>query len=227
MIQQRARSSVTRVQAGGVRVVLKEWQRRGPWQLAADVLRGSPAARAWRAGVGLRARRIGAAVPYAFLERRHFGLPVASWLLLEDLSPAVPADVAVGELDMEQVADALAALLGRLHRAGIRHGDLKASHVYLAAERPGRLEPRLIDLEDVRFGGRLPDRARIRELAQLNASLPDALSDAIRCRVFERYRSALPFRAPAQACLRRVVAESLARAHRWSGRDCRIARPSP
>jgi hypothetical protein len=205
-------------------VVLKEWQRRGAWRLAADLFRGSPAARAWRAGVGLRARRIGAAVPYAFLERRRLGLPIASCLLLEDLAPAVPADVAAGELDAPRVAEALAALLARLHRAGIRHGDLKASHVYLTTERPGRLAARLIDLEDVRFGGRLPDRARIRELAQLNASLPDALAGAPRCRAFERYRSALPFRAPAEICLQRVVAESLARAHRWSGRDCAIAR---
>ena len=93
VIQHGPRSSVTRVEVGGVRVVLKQWQRRGPWRLAADRLRGSPAARAWRGGVGLRARRIGAAVPYAFLERRRLGLPVASWLLLEDLWPALPADV--------------------------------------------------------------------------------------------------------------------------------------
>jgi len=216
------RASVTRAEVGGVRVVLKEWQRRGAWRLAADLFRGSPAARSWRSGVGLRARRIGAAVPYAFLERRRLGLPVASWLLLEDLWPAEPADAS--ELDAPQVADALAALLAQLHRAGIRHGDLKASHVYLAAGEPG-LSARLIDLEDVRFGGRLPDRARIRELAQLNASLPDALEGALRCRAFERYRAALPFRAPAQVCLRGIVEESLARAHRWSGRGCAIARP--
>jgi hypothetical protein len=175
--------------------------------------------------VGLRARRIGAAVPYACLERRRLGLPVASWLLLEDLWPALPADVAAGELDGTQVADALAALLARLHRAGIRHGDLKASH----ASRDGaawRTRARLIDLEDVRFGGRLPDRARIRELAQLNASLADALAGALRCRAFERYRCALPFRAPAQVCLKRIVEESLARTHRWSGRDCAIGRDS-
>lgn len=221
VIQHGPRSSVTRVEVGGVRLVLKEWQRRGPWRLAADRLRGSPASRAWRSGVGLRARRVGAAVPYAFLERRRLGLPVASWLLLEDLWPAVPADSP--GLDAPQLADALAALIARLHRAGIRHGDLKASHVYLAAGEPG-LEARLIDLEDVRFARRLPDRARIRELAQLNASLPDSLPDALRCRAFERYRSALPFRAPPQACLRRVVEASLTRAHRWSGKGCTIAR---
>jgi tRNA A-37 threonylcarbamoyl transferase component Bud32 len=222
VIQHAPRSSVTRVEVGGVRLVLKEWQRRGPWRLAADRLRGSPASRAWRSGVGLRARRISAAVPYAFLERRRLGFPVASWLLLEDLCPAVPADTP--ELDAPQLADALAALLARLHRAGIRHGDLKASHVYLSKGDPG-LEARLIDLEDVRFGRRLADRARIRELAQLNASLPDSLPDALRCLAFQRYRSALPFQAPWQECLRQVVEASLARAHRWSGKGCAIARP--
>ena len=224
VIQHGPRSSVTRVEAGGIRVVLKEWRQRGPWQLVADRLRGSPAARAWRIGVGLRAHGIGAAVPYAFLERRRLGMPVASWLLLEDLSPALPADAAVHEMEAPQVADALASLLARLHRAGIRHGDLKASHVYLAPGSSG-LEARLIDLEGVCFARRLPDRARIRELAQLNASLPDALSAALRRGAFERYRSALPFRAPAQACLRRVVEESLARGHRWTARDCALARP--
>jgi tRNA A-37 threonylcarbamoyl transferase component Bud32 len=222
VIQRGPRSSVTRVEVGGVRLVLKEWRRRSPWRLAADRLRGSPAARAWRSGVGLRARRIDAAVPYAFLERRRLGIPVASWLLLEDLWPAVPADSP--GLDAPQLADALAALTARLHRAGIRHGDLKASHVYLGAGELG-LTARLIDLEDVRFARRLPDRARIRELAQLNASLPDSVPDALRCRAFERYRAALPFRAPPQDCLRRVVEASLARAHRWSGRGCAIAGP--
>jgi hypothetical protein len=160
-------------------------------------------------------------VPYAFLERRRLG---RSRLLLEDLWPALPADVADGELDAPQVADALAALLARLHRAGIRHGDLKASHVYLAAGDPG-LEARLIDLEGVRFTLSLPDRARIRELAQLNASLPDTFEAALRRRAFERYRSSLPFRAPPQACLRKVVAASLVRAHRWSGQGCALAKP--
>jgi tRNA A-37 threonylcarbamoyl transferase component Bud32 len=217
------RSRVTGVEAGGMHVIVKEWRARGLLRPLANGLRGSPAARAFCGGVGLRARRIGAAVPYAFLERRRLGLPVASWLLLEDLRPAVPSDAFAGVLDAARVADALASLSARLHRAGIRHGDLKASHVFLAEGAAG-LETRLIDLEGVRFARRVPERARIRELAQLNASLPDSLDDALRCRAFERYRAALPFHSPAQACLRRVVDASLARAHRWSGHACAIAR---
>ena len=41
-------------------------------------------------------------------------------------------------------------------------------------------------------------------------------------RTLERYRAALPFRAPWQDCLRRVIEASLARAHRWSGADCKL-----
>ena len=223
LLQGGPRARVTRVEAEALKVVLKEWRDRGFLRLCADALRGSPAARAFRAGVGLRARRIGAALPYAFLEQRRLGLPVASWLWLEDLRPAVPADAFAGVFDAAAVADALVSLLSRLHRAGIRHGDLKASHVYLAPGAAG-LAARLIDLESVRFTRRVPERARIRELAQLNASLPDALPDAIRCRAFERYRAALPFRSPAQLCLRRIVAASLARSHRWSGTRCELAR---
>lgn len=223
VLQRGSRSRVSRVEAGGVRLVLKEWRDRGFFQACADALRGSPAARAFRGGVGLRARRIGTAAPYAFLEQRRLGLPVASWLWLEDLQPAVPADAFAGVFDANELADSLASLLVRLHRAGIRHGDLKASHVYLETGASG-LEARLIDLEGIRFARRVPERRRIQELAQLNASLPDAFPDTLRCRIFERYRAALPFRSPAQACLRRVVAASLARSHRWSGSQCVAAR---
>jgi hypothetical protein len=205
--------------------VLKHWQARGALRQAADALRGSPARRAWLGGVALRARRIGVATPYAYLERRRLGLPVACWLVLEDLGPALPADVAAEKLEPALVADALVALVARLHAAGVRHGDLKASHVFLAPYARG-LEAKLIDLEGVRCGRRLPERARIHELAQLNASLPDALPDALRCRAFARYRAALPFRAPPEACLRRIVAESLARAHRWTGAGCALRRGS-
>ena len=222
MIQHGPRSSVTRVEVGGVRLVLKEWQRRGPWRLAADLPAGLAG------GPGLAQRRGSARAPDR--RRRALRIPGAAHAWGFRSHPGCcsrisgrPCRRTRPELDAPQLADALAALLARLHRAGIRHGDLKASHVYLTKGEPG-LTARLIDLEDVRFARRLPDRARIRELAQLNASLPDSLPDALRCRAFERYRAALPFRAPPQACLRRVVEASLARAHRWSGKGCAIAR---
>ena len=218
-----ARSHITAVSAGGRHLIVKEVLPRGLARPLADLARGSPARRAWRAARGLAARRIGAPEPLAFLERRRLGLPVSSLLLLEDLRPALPADGALERgLDARAVLDALATLALALHRRGVDHGDLKASHVWLAQE-PRGLAPRLIDLEGVRFRRRLPERTRLLALAQLNASLPDAFPAAERRRAFARYARALPFAAGARAALAAVVSDSLARRHRWSGAGCTLA----
>jgi len=199
-------------------VVVKEEPWRGIARASASLLRGSMAARGWRGGHGLRARGIDAAQPLACLERRVLGLPVASWLVLEDLRPA-PVAACAEALDATVVLDALAGLAIDLHRAGADHGDLKATHVFLE-ERAGCLVPRPIDLDRVRFGDEVPLERRVRALAQLNASLPDAFPADARCRAFARYAAALPFERDVAEVRREVVRASLARAHRWTGAGC-------
>lgn len=218
------RSRTTAANAGERRVVVKEYLAGGILRRLADLWRGSPARRAWRGGHGLLARQIGAATPLAFLEPRGLRPAAGSLLVLEDLRPDRPADRCAAEAnDPAPIVDALTRLAVALHRGRVIHGDLKASHVYLGL-RGGQLEPRLIDLEGVRFARHLGDRRRIRALAELNASLPDAVSDAVRRRAFARYAAALPFRRSSDASLSRVVRLSLARAHRWTGTRCQLAR---
>jgi hypothetical protein len=217
------RSRVTAVATKWGSMVVKEYVAGGLARRLADAFRGSPARRAWLGGHGLRARGIAAARPYAFVERRRFGLPVASAAVFEDLQPAAPADRCVPFVaSPEQVVDALARLVTRLHRRGVIHGDLKASHVYLGW-RERRLEARLIDLEGVRFRQRLRDPERIQALAELNASLPDSIADDLRCRAFARCAAALPFDRGRETALREIVAVSLRRTHRWTGAGCAIA----
>ena len=220
------RSRITAVSAGAHRLVVKEVLPRGLWRHLADALRGSPARRAWRGGHGLAARGLGAATPLAYLEGRRLGLPAGSLLFLEDLRPALPADAFPG--GPEPLARAV-AVLGRLardlHARGADHGDLKASHVYLDPAAP-ELAPRLIDLEGVRFARRVGGRRRLRALAQLNASLPDRFANDARREAFVRYARALPFRGGRERALRQVVAESLARQHRWTGCPKGSATPS-
>jgi tRNA A-37 threonylcarbamoyl transferase component Bud32 len=211
------RSALSRVEAGGFRAVVKQTPGRGPLRALADAWRGSAGRRAWRGGHGLLARGIGAARPLAFLERRALGLPLESWLVLEDLHPAEPADAAGG--DPARVVDALARLALALHRCAVDHGDLKSSHVFVR-DTPAGLETRLIDLSGVRFPRRLAEARRLQALAELNASLPDRFPDAARRRAFARYAAALPFAAGRKAALRAIVAESRRRHHRWSGQQC-------
>ena len=85
----------SRVSAGPMErrsAIVKEYTAGGLARALADAFRGSPARRAWLAGHGLRELGIAAATPYAFVERRRFGLPVASAAVFEDLRPAAPAD---------------------------------------------------------------------------------------------------------------------------------------
>jgi hypothetical protein len=219
------RASISAVAAEGLRGVVKESPWRGLARALADALRGSAGRRAWLAAHGLAARRIGAARPLAFLERRRLGIPVASWIVLEDLRPAAPAAFALerGEAGAGEVLGALARLLVVLHRGGVDHGDLKATNVLL--RRAGeRLEPALVDLEAVRFRRRLGDARRLAALAELNASLPDAFPADARCAAFERYARALPFAAGPARALAELVDASLARQHRWTGADCDLVR---
>ena len=220
VIKNDGRSRITAQHVGRHRLIVKEVLPRGLWRRVANVFRGSPARRAWSGGHGLAARFLGVAVPLAYLEKRRLGFPGRSLVLLEDLRPAVPADALEG--DPALLARAV-LVLGRvardLHARGVDHGDLKASHVYLDPDAPD-LAPRLLDLEGVRFARRIRGRRRLRALAQLNASLPDRFPDAARRQAFHAYVRRLPFRGRPERALRRLVASSRARRHRWSGRDC-------
>jgi len=210
------RSRMTAVEVAERRLVVKEFPTRGWRRALADLWRGSAARRGWLAGHGLFFRRIGAAHPYAFLEQRRLGLPVSSLLLLEDLRPATDA-LTMLEGDPQRVVEALLGLVTALHRFGVDHGDLKATHVFL--DDAGRAS--LVDLEGVRFRTRLSDAQRMRALVELNASLPDALPVDLRRRAFVRYARAHPFREGTDAALHRAVRLSLARQHRFRGEGCR------
>jgi tRNA A-37 threonylcarbamoyl transferase component Bud32 len=215
-----ARSRMTAVEVAKRRLVVKEFPSRGWRRALADLWRGSAARRGWLAGHGLFFRRIGAAHPFAFLERRRLGVPISSLLLLEDLRPAADALTEL-ERDPERVVEALVGLVTALHRFGVDHGDLKATHVFL--DEAGRAA--LVDLEGVRFRARLSDAQRMRALVELNASLPDTLPVELRRRAFARYARAHPFREGADAALLRVARLSLARQHRFRGEGCRVADP--
>jgi len=233
------RAVLTAVRVGERGFVVKEVRKTGLRRRLADAVRGSPARRSFRAGHGLLLRDIGTAVPYAFLERRRFGLPVASWLILEDLRGLWPVaePVVDAEPDLAReasrppapgVADAIARLLVGLHGADVSHGDLQAIHVLLrpATGVPDRVDALLIDCDAVRFDAGLGDAERIHDMAVLNASIPDRLLTAgARRRVFERVASSLPFDASPGEVLRAVARASAGRAQHWRGDGCDEATP--
>ena len=165
---------------------------------------------AWIAAAGLEARGIGCARALAW---------AGPWLLMEDAGGTL-IDWVESELEKADaaaraaLADDAGALLARLHARGIYHPDLKANNICWT---PGRA-PQLVDYADVRFGLRVSARRRVKNLAQLNAALPDSVSAELRERAFARYLAELGAPAGGADRLRRQVVElSVKRAHRWSG----------
>jgi tRNA A-37 threonylcarbamoyl transferase component Bud32 len=170
------------------------------------------AKRAWLGGSGLEARGFATCRALAWLGHElvmeDCGATLSDWVESEFARAPEPARA--------ELADTLGSLLAALHRRGVYHADLKANNVVW---RPG--EPaRLLDYGRVRFSARVTRRRRVKNLAQLNAALPDVVPGALRDAALTRYLAESGY-ADDPALLRRdVIAESLRRSHRWSGRGC-------
>jgi tRNA A-37 threonylcarbamoyl transferase component Bud32 len=221
LIKSDHRSRVSGVEIGGTRFIVKEVVKGSRRKWIADVFRGSAARRAWVAGHGLQIRGIGAPAPLAFVERRRYGIPVASLIILEDLRPARALDsIPPDQIDAAQLADLLLRLVLRIHRTGVTHGDLQSLHILMGPER----ELSLIDLEGVRFRRRLEDDQRIQALAELNASLADERIPAdIRGETLRHYLRELPFDRGNNRAVLEIVKRSLARKQHWKGTDCDLS----
>jgi tRNA A-37 threonylcarbamoyl transferase component Bud32 len=168
------------------------------------------ARRAWIASAGLEARGIGCARALAW---------AGPWLVMEDAGGTLidwveSAFAHAGSAARAALADGAGELLARLHARGIYHPDLKANNICWT---PGSAA-RLVDYAGVRFGLRVSARRRIKNLAQLNAALPDLVPAELRERALARYLAELGAQASdTERLRRRVIALSVKRGHRWSG----------
>jgi len=215
---------VTRVRVGEERYVVKEVRCQGPLRATWERLSGSAAQRAWAAAHGLAALGVACPAPFAYADERRGRGTGRSLFVMEDLSAGVGADEP-GPLSAEERTRSLLRLLVRLHESGVHHRDLKAGNIRILRpdDLPAAAPPRaaLLDLEDVRFPRSLGEEHRLRALVQLNASLADDLVPAdARRRAFDDYVTRLPFEQSREGVLARVVSESRARRHRWSGSEC-------
>jgi hypothetical protein len=179
---------------------------------------------AWIAGNGLAVRRFDVAAPLALVLRGWGPALSEAYLVMEDLGDDARADLVAlarfaGELDAQGRAEkramvlAAARLLRSLHAAGVYHADLKAVNLFL--RRDGR-EPSfaLADYDRVEFDREVTRRRRVKNLAQLSASVAVCVSLADRLRFFREYAVHEPqelagwkgwFRRVIDECRRKIV----------------------
>jgi hypothetical protein len=110
-----------------------------------------------------------------------------------------------------EVVDATADFTARLHRRGVWHGDLKACN-WLVEERGLALTFHLVDTDRVRFLAVVDRDRRLRNVAQLAASIPRVVSRTDRLRWWRRYARGTPLAGrAAERAAARDVARLLAR----------------
>ncbi|MBL9089206.1 MAG: hypothetical protein JNM10_18855 [Planctomycetia bacterium] len=201
------KSRVTR--AGGLVVkeaLLSTWSRRLTARLAPDRLRAG-----YEHAHALTVRGIGTAAPVAFLRGR--GRVVTFY---EDLGALPRLDHRVRDAlrtgawsprRKREVLDACADFTARLHRLGVWHGDLKACN-WLVEEHGLRVAFRLVDTDRIEFRGEVDRARRMRNLAQLAASIPRVVTRTDRLRWWRRYARGTPFegREARRAAARDVAA---------------------
>ncbi|HLK10446.1 MAG TPA: lipopolysaccharide kinase InaA family protein [Candidatus Binatia bacterium] len=167
------------------------------WRVAlASIGRLSPAARAWQAAAALAARGFATPEVVAALECRRAGVLRRSFLITREVTDAVTADRRWADVlamppgaprreARRALARALGALFGRLHAAGVYHGDLKDVNVLVrgSASAPACV---LLDLERVRLGP-VSHRRRVKNLMQLERTLGRRASRTDRLRALAAY----------------------------------------
>ena len=101
----------------------------------------------------------------------------------------------------------LAALVGRMHRAGFNHRDLYCCHFFIREPSPGRFEIKLIDLQRVQWRRRFRWRWLVKDLAQLAWSVQDKLSCTQKMAFLRAYLGVKKLRLCDKRFIRAVLAK--------------------
>jgi tRNA A-37 threonylcarbamoyl transferase component Bud32 len=141
--------------------------------------------RTWLVSWGFRVRDLSVPKPLLFLEKRHFRSLEGSYLVYEFIEGGRRLTDVWPEADGQIRKDILAQLgilLGRMHRCGCVHGDLKWNNILL---RPiaGSYEIVLTDLDGSRILAGMNPRAVRKDLGRFLRDL-DSMGDPPEVREF-------------------------------------------
>ncbi len=179
-------------------VYLKQYLSRSVIDLIKHLVRRSRARRAFIAKQMLKKNGFEAPAIIAMGERKCSFFTTDNFLLTLEVENAkqiyeiIPN--IVSNLTSEQLRDkrewlrALGRTVGRMHKVGIFHGDMRIGNVLGQKSKDGR-QFFFLDNERTRKFRRLPYRLRVRNLVQLNMHPKNTLTNSDRIRFFKEYRA--------------------------------------
>lgn len=202
----------------GLRTCVKQYRHVTAWGTIKNCIRRSKGKISWIAANELFRRRISQVRPLAYIEKRLFGLLVESYFFMESPDDYLEMDrYLIKSFGNSPSGDALqrkrafiqefARCIGRLHKADLYHGDLKTCNI-LTRELPGGWEFSFIDLDAVRLGTEVTVRRVLKNLVQINCSIPGFLGYADRIRFLERYLKIHPLPVHKRDLINTIYEES-------------------
>jgi hypothetical protein len=187
---------------------------------------GSPAQKAWFAAHGLMALGFRTPQPIALLEERDFCRVKRSFIISEDLSPCLESNRYMSEKfrnlfdkDISQkkrmFISCLATSFQQLHNSNVYHGDLKAENI-LVMELQNGWDFYYLDLDRVFFNKKITLRRKIKNLSQLNASMPNCITYTDRLKFYRTYAGVEGFTKEHKQILQTIIYVSRQRNDSWN-----------
>ncbi len=177
-------------------VYFKQYLRRSIWDFIKDFVRASRAKRAFKATEMLGENGFDTPTIIAMGEFRYGLCHTTNFLVTLEIGDAkriyqfIPdrlQNLTKQRLqDKRELIRAFGRTVGRMHAAGLFHGDLRLGNILVRQEK-NRWRFFFLDNERTRKFYRLPMRLRLKNLVQINMFPPAAMSDTDRMRFFREY----------------------------------------
>ncbi|RKY07559.1 MAG: hypothetical protein DRP66_06465 [Planctomycetota bacterium] len=177
---------------------LKQYLHRSAWDAIKHLFRPSRARRAFKASLMLAENGLLSPEVVAVGEFRHALVSARTFLLTKELENARSlyawsenyrkAQTAAALRNKREFIRALGETIGRMHVAGIFHGDLRPGNIF-AVEYRGKWQFFFLDNERTKKFRRLPNRLRLKNLVQVNMLRTEKVTSTDRMRFFKAYLS--------------------------------------
>jgi hypothetical protein len=189
----------------------------------------SPAKKAWFAAHGLTVLKFQTPKPIALLEEKRGGIIIKSFFVMEDISDCMPCNKYISETfgnfsdktisrKKQRFIACLARSFRRLHDSNVFHHDLKANNIMIK-ELQDDWDFFYLDLDRVCFHKKITPGKKIKNLSQLNASLPNYITYTDRIRFYRIYTGINELSVEDKQMLRMIIRLSLRRNHVWNARS--------